>query len=61
MSDFIQASGSYNVKISLGAEDYSISIATGKLCVTLEPLNKEDIEHLISCLQCMLEGATGNQ
>lgn len=57
MSDFIQASGSYD----LLTEDYSISIATGKLCVTLEPLNKEDIEHLISCLQCMLEGATESQ
>ena len=54
MSDLFQAAGSY----SHLTDDYTLSLASGQICITLEPLQKEDIEHLISCLECMLETGT---
>lgn len=35
-------------------DEYSFSVASGSLVVTFESLRKEDIEHLSSCLSCML-------
>lgn len=57
MSEFIQAAGSY----SHLTENYTLSIASGQICITLEPLQREDIQHLISCLECMLESDPEHQ
>ena len=46
----IQATGSYDVL----TKEYSFSICSGELAVTFEFLKKEDIEHFVSCLTCML-------
>ena len=46
----IQACGSVDILTG----DYSLSIASGRLVVSFDFLKKEDIEHLISCLSCMI-------
>lgn len=46
----IQATGSFDVL----AGEYSFSICSGSLVVTFDFLKKKDIEHLVSCLSCML-------
>jgi len=46
----IQACGSFDPE----EDEYSFTIASGALAVTFEFLKKEDIEHLNSCLSCML-------
>jgi len=46
----IRATGSYDVL----TKEYSFSICSGELVVSFEFLKKEDIEHFISCLTCML-------
>jgi len=49
-SDVIQASGYFDVL----TEEYALTLASGSLVVTFDFLKKGDIEHLISCLSCML-------
>lgn len=49
-ADQIQACGSFDPSM----DEYSFTIASGALVVTFEFLKKEDIEHLNSCLSCML-------
>ena len=49
-ADQIQACGSFDPD----ANEYHFTIASGSLVVTFEFLKKEDIEHLNSCLSCML-------
>jgi hypothetical protein len=46
----IQASGSFD---SL-ADEYSLTVCSGSLVVSIDFLKREDIEHLMSCLECML-------
>jgi len=46
----IQATGSFDVL----TDEYSFSICSGFLVVTFDFLKKKDIEHLVSCLSCML-------
>lgn len=46
----IQACGSFDPE----EDEYSFTITSGALAVTFEFLKKEDIEHLNSCLSCML-------
>ena len=46
----IQATGFFDVL----ADEYSFSICSGSLVVTFDFLKKKDIEHLVSCLSCML-------
>lgn len=46
----IQATGCFDVL----ADEYSFSICSGSLVVTFDFLKKNDIEHLVSCLSCML-------
>ena len=46
----IQALGSFNTKTN----EYSFSLCSGSLVITFDFLKKTDIEHLISCLSCML-------
>jgi hypothetical protein len=46
----IQATGSFDVL----TDEYSFSICSGSLVVTFDFLKKKDIEHLVSCLSCML-------
>ena len=46
----IQATGSFDVL----TDEYSFSICSGSLVVTFDFLKKNDIEHLVSCLSCML-------
>lgn len=48
--DRIQATGHFDPV----DEEYSFTIASGGLVVTFEFLKKVDIEHLHSCLSCML-------
>lgn len=47
----IQASGYYDVL----TEEYALTVCSGSLVVSLDFLKKADIEHLISCLSCMLD------
>jgi len=46
----IQATGSYDAR----TKEYNLSICSGDLVVTFEFLKKENIEHFISCLTCMI-------
>jgi hypothetical protein len=46
----IQACGSFDILTG----EYSLSIASGRLVVSFDFLKKDDIEHLISCLSCMI-------
>lgn len=46
----IQACGSFDPL----TDEYSFTIACGALAVTFEFLKKEDVEHINSCLSCML-------
>jgi len=46
----IRASGSFDVL----ANEYSLTICSGSLVVSIDFLKQEDIEHLMSCLECML-------
>lgn len=46
----IQATGCFDVL----KDEYSFSICSGSLVVTFDFLKKNDIEHLVSCLSCML-------
>ena len=46
----IQASGSFDVL----ANEYSLTVCSGSLVVSIDFLKREDIEHLMSCLECML-------
>lgn len=46
----IQTCGSYDA----ADDEYSLTFSSGGLVVTFDFLNKEDIEELISCLNCML-------
>ena len=46
----IQATGCFDVL----TDEYSFSICSGSLVVTFDFLKKNDIEHLVSCLSCML-------
>jgi hypothetical protein len=50
MEPLIQATGSFDVL----TDEYSFSIGSGSLVVTFDFLKKKDIEHLVSCLSCML-------
>ena len=50
MESPIQATGSFDVL----TDEYSFSICSGSLVVTFDFLKKDDIEHLVSCLSCML-------
>lgn len=50
MEPSIQATGSFDVL----TDEYSFSICSGSLVVTFDFLKKKDIEHLVSCLSCML-------
>jgi hypothetical protein len=50
MKPLIQATGSFDVL----TDEYSFSIGSGSLVVTFDFLKKKDIEHLVSCLSCML-------
>ncbi len=50
MESPIQATGSFDVL----TDEYSFSICSGSLVVTFDFLKKKDIEHLVSCLSCML-------
>ena len=50
MEPFIQATGSFDVL----TDEYSFSIGSGSLIITFDFLKKKDIEHLVSCLSCML-------
>lgn len=46
----IQASGYFDVL----TEEYALTVCSGSLVISLDFLKKEDVEHLISCLSCML-------
>ena len=46
----IQASGYYDIL----TEEYAFTVCSGSLIISFDFLKKEDIEHLISCLSCML-------
>jgi hypothetical protein len=46
----IQACGSFDPLI----DEYALTVTSGSLVVTFEFLKKKDIEHLISCLSCMI-------
>jgi hypothetical protein len=46
----IQASGYFDVITN----EYALTVTSGSLVVSLDFLKKEDIEHLVSCLSCML-------
>ena len=50
MEEPIQATGSFDVL----TDEYSFSICSGSLAITFDSLKKKDIEHLVSCLSCML-------
>jgi len=50
VSDKIQATGAFDPLV----DEYSFSICSGSLVVTFDFLKKDDIEHLVSCLSCML-------
>jgi hypothetical protein len=50
MEPSIQATGSFDVL----TDEYSFSIGSGSLIITFDFLKKKDIEHLVSCLSCML-------
>jgi hypothetical protein len=49
-ADKIQACGTFDPTL----DEYSFTLACGALAVTFEFLSKEDIEHINSCLSCML-------
>jgi hypothetical protein len=49
----IQACGSFDVLTG----EYSFSLSGGRLLVTFDFLSRHDIEHLISCLSCMIESS----
>lgn len=49
-TESIQASGSFDVL----ADEYSLTVCSGSLVVSIDFLKREDIEHLMSCLECML-------
>lgn len=49
-SEPIQASGYFDVF----TEEYALTICSGSLVLSLDFLKKKDIEHLMSCLECML-------
>lgn len=49
-SEEIQACGAYDSTL----KEYTFSISSGGLVITFEFLKKSDIEHLSSCLSCML-------
>ena len=46
----IQASGYFDIL----TEEYALTITSGSLVLTLDFLKKKDVEHLMSCLECML-------
>lgn len=46
----IQACGSFDPL----ADEYSLTVCSGSLIVSIDFLKREDIEHLMSCLECML-------
>lgn len=50
-ADQIQACASFDPVTG----EYSFSVVSGSLVVTFEFLKKADIEHLNSCLSCMLD------
>lgn len=50
MNEKIQATGAFDPVVN----EYSFSICSGSLVVTFDFLKKDDIEHLVSCLSCML-------
>lgn len=50
MEPAIQALGSFDPL----TDEYSFSMCSGSLVVTFDFLKKKDIEHLVSCLSCML-------
>lgn len=50
INEQIQACGSFDPVTG----EYSFSVTSGSLVVTFEFLRKEDVEHLNSCLSCML-------
>lgn len=49
-SDVIQACGYHDVL----TDEYALTVASGSLVVTFDFLKKGDVEHLISCLSCMI-------
>ncbi len=46
----IQATGSYDTVM----DEYSLTITGGSLTITFEFLKKDDLEHIKSCIDCML-------
>jgi hypothetical protein len=46
----IQTCGSYDAT----EDEYSLTVSSGGLVVTFDFLSEEDIEELVSCLNCML-------
>lgn len=46
----IQACGSFDPKTG----EYSFSLAGGHLAVSFDFLSKDDVEHIVSCLSCLL-------
>lgn len=36
-------------------DEYSLTVTSGGMAVTLDFLKKEDMRHLLSCLSCMLD------
>lgn len=50
MESPIQATGSFDVL----TDEYSFSICSGFFVITFDFLKRKDIEHLVSCLSCML-------
>lgn len=50
----IQATGYFDIL----ANEYNLTICSGSLVVTFDFLKKKDIEHIASCLSCMLDDDT---
>ena len=48
--DPIQASGFFDILTN----EYALTVTSGSLVVTFDFLKKEDVEHLMSCLSCMI-------
>lgn len=50
IDEHIQACGTFDVL----TDEYTLTVASGALVVTFDFLKKKDIEHLLSCLSCMI-------
>jgi hypothetical protein len=46
----LQACGSFDVITG----EYSFTLASGQICLTFDFLSREDIQHIFSCLSCLL-------